>query len=141
MGVVSTETWIVGGEGYRSNQASWLGLSKREALPLARASVYRPAALDPRLLLLELHALALELLLHLAVASVELFLALLELGLLLRHLLLEHHLHLGLHLVELLLVERSLLLLLLVVFDLLEHSRILRDTHLGGRGGAGGRGQ
>ncbi len=61
--------------------------------------------------------------------SVQLFFALLELGLLLRDLLLEDHLHLGLHLGELLLVQGALLLLLDGRVDLLEDAGILGDTH------------
>lgn len=88
-----------------------------------------PAALDAVLLLLELLALAVELLLHLAVTGVELLFALLELALLLRHLLLEDHLHLELHLGEFLLVQAALLFLLDGRVDLLEDARVLGNTH------------
>ena len=71
----------------------------------------------------------LQLLLHLSVASVQLLLALLKFGLLFSDLLLEDHLHLGLHLSELLFVERTLLLLLDGRVDLLENAGILRDAH------------
>lgn len=69
----------------------------------------RSTLLDPALLVLELDALLLERLLHLAVARVQLLLALLKLGLLLVDLLLEHHLHLELHLGQLGLVQGALL--------------------------------
>lgn len=105
------------------------GLSERETLPLAFL-LDRPSALDSRLLLLKLQSLAFQLLLHLSVSGVQLFFALLQLGLLLGHLLLEDHLHLCLHLGELLLVESTLLLLLDSRVDLLENTRVLRDAHL-----------
>ncbi len=53
----------------------------------------------------------------------------LELALLFLHLLLEDHLHLGLHLGELLLVQSALLLLLDSRVDLLEDAGVLRNTH------------
>ncbi|KAI3475748.1 hypothetical protein L1887_62826 [Cichorium endivia] len=105
--------------------------SEGEAALLLGGRVDGPAALDAGLLLLELLALAVELLLHLAVAGVELLLALLQLALLLRHLLLEDHLHLELHLGQLLLVQRALLLLLDGRVDLLEDAGVLRDAHGG----------
>ena len=104
------------------------GLSQGETLPLGLL-VQRPSALDSRLLLLELESVPIELLLHLAVAGVQLFFALLELGLLLGHLLLEDHLHLGFHLGELLLVQGALLFLLDGGVDLLEDAGVLGDTH------------
>ena len=62
--------------------------------------------------------------------GVQLLFALSKLALLLRHLLLEHHLHLHLHLLELGLVQRALLLLLDSRVDLLEHAGVLLDAHL-----------
>lgn len=106
-----------------------VGLTQGETLSLALL-LQRPATLEARLLLFQLLALALELVLHLAMTSVQLLLTLLELGFLLGDLLLEHELHLGLHLGELLVVQGTLLLLLHSRVDLLEHARILRDTHL-----------
>lgn len=70
----------------------------------------RSAALDPSLLILKLGTLLLKGILHFLVARVKLLFRLLELGLLLLHLLLEDHLHLGFHLRELSLVQDSLLL-------------------------------
>ena len=70
----------------------------------------RAAALNPPLLVLEVEALLLQRLLHLAMASVELLFGLLELGLLLLHLLLEDQLHLRFHLRELSFVHDALLL-------------------------------
>jgi hypothetical protein len=65
------------------------------------------------------------------VSSIEFVFALFELAFLLGNLLLEDHLHLGLHLGELLLVESALLLLLDGRVDLLEHAGVLGNTHLG----------
>lgn len=92
-----------------------------EALSLALLQLGLSALLGTHLLILELGLLLVELLLHLAVTSVQFLLALLELLLLLLYLLLEHHLHLAFHLLELLLVQRTLLLLLGRRVDLLEH--------------------
>lgn len=103
-------------------------LSQGETLALALL-LQRASALDALLLVLELQALALELFLHLSVASIELLFRLLQLALLLRHLLLEDHLHLGLHLGELLLVQGTLLLLLDSRVDLLENTGVLRHAH------------
>lgn len=103
--------------------------SEGEATLLLGRLVDGPSALDAGLLLLELLALAVELLLHFAVTGVELLLALLELALLLGDLLLEDHLHLELHLGELLLVQRALLLLLNGRVDLFEDARVLGDAH------------
>jgi hypothetical protein len=64
-------------------------------------------------------------------ASIQLLLALLQFALLLGNLLLEDHLHLCLHLGELLLVQAALLLLLDSWVDLLEHARVLCNTHSG----------
>lgn len=72
-------------------------LSQGETLALALLLQWT-SALDALLLLLKFGALALELLLHFSVSGVELLFGLLELALLLRNLLLEDHLHLGLHL-------------------------------------------
>lgn len=110
----------------RQRYAPSPGLAEREALLL---SFQRAAALDAGLPLLEFSSLAVQLLLHFAVAGVELLLALLQLALLLGYLLLEHHLHLGLHLGKLLLVEGALLLLLDGGVDLLEDAGVLRHTH------------
>ena len=82
------------------------------------------------LFLLEFCSLALELVLHLTMTGVELLFALLELALLFVHLLLEDHLHFGLHLGQLLLVQSALLFLLHGRVDLLEHAGVLRHTHL-----------
>lgn len=103
-------------------------LTKGETLPLALL-FQRPAGFDACLLLLELCSLSVELVLHLLVTSVELLFALSQLALLLVDLLLEDHLHLHLHLLELLLVQRALLLLLDRRVDLLEHAGVLLDTH------------
>lgn len=92
-----------GGEMKSTSRQGAGSLTQREALSLALL-LQRSSALDPLLLVLELHSLAVELLLHLLVSSVELLLGLLQLALLLGNLLLEHHLHLGLHLGEFLLV-------------------------------------
>lgn len=124
MGIRRMQAWIV--EQRRSGSR---GLSEGESLPLAFLFDW-PAALDSRLLLLELQPLAFQLLFHLSVPGVQLLFALLQLGLLLGDLLLEDHLHLGLHLGELLLVEGALLLLLDSWVDLLEDTWVLRDTHL-----------
>lgn len=62
-------------------------------------------------------------------AGVQFLLALLQLALLFGNLLLEHHLHLGLHLGKLLLVQCALLLLLDGRVDLLEDAGVLSDTH------------
>ena len=105
--------------------------AEREAALLATLLLDRPAALDPVLLLFEFCPLSVELFLHLAVSGVQLFFALLELGLFLLDLLLEDHLHLELHLGQLLLVQRSFLFLLDGWVDLLEHTRILGHTHGG----------
>ena len=67
----------------------------------------RASTLQAPFLVLQIGALALECLLHLTVAGVEFLLRLLELGLLLGDLLLEHHLHLRLHLCELGFVQRA----------------------------------
>lgn len=64
-------------------------------------------------------------------SGIEFVFALFELAFLLGNLLLEDHLHLGLHLGELLLVQGALLLLLDGRVDLLEHAGVLGDTHLG----------
>lgn len=64
-------------------------------------------------------------------ASVELFFALLELGLLFCDLLLEDHLHLGLHLGELGLVQCTVLCELDGGVDFLEDGVVLDDTHRG----------
>lgn len=108
--------------------ANRIGLSEGETLPL-RFFLEGPSALNPRLLLLEFVALAIELLLHFAVTGIQLFFALLQLRLLLGHLLLEDHLHLGLHLGKLLFVEGTFFLLLDRRVDLLEDTRVLRNTH------------
>lgn len=105
-------------------------LTQRELVSLSLL-FQRAAALDPGFLLLELHALAFELLLHLAMTGIQLLFTLLQLALLLRNLLLEDHLHLSLHLRELLLVQAALLLLLDGWVDLLEHTWILSNTHSG----------
>ena len=63
-------------------------------------------------------------------SSVELLFTLLKLALLLRHLLLEDHLHLALHLGQLLFMEGALFLLLDRRVDLLEDAGILLNTHL-----------
>jgi len=67
-----------------------------------------PPTLQALLLVLQIGVLMLEHLLHFPVAHVEFLLGLLELGLLLGNLLLEHHLHLCLHLCELGLMQRAL---------------------------------
>ena len=105
-------------------------LTQRELVTLSLL-FQRTSALDSRLLLLKLHALALKLLLHLAMAGVQLLFTLLQLALLLGNLLLEDHLHLSLHLGKLLLVQAALLLLLDSWVDLLEHTWILSNTHSG----------
>lgn len=105
-------------------------LTQRELVTLSLL-FQRTSALDPRLLLLKLHALALKLLLHLAMAGVQLLFTLLQLALLLSNLLLEDHLHLSLHLGKLLFVQAALLLLFDSWVDLLEHTWILSDTHSG----------
>lgn len=105
-----------------------MGLSEGEALSLGLLLEW-PSALDSRLLLLELHPLTIELLLHLAMTGVEFFFALLQFRLLLGNLLLEDHLHLSLHLGKLLLVEGTLLLLLDGGIDLLEDAGVLRHAH------------
>ena len=81
------------------------------------------------LLVFELESLAVELLLHLLVSGVQFLFGLLQLALLFCHLLLEDHLHLGLHLGKLLLVQGTLLLLLHSRVDLLEYAGVLRHTH------------
>ena len=103
-------------------------LTEGETLPLALL-FQRPSGLDACLLLLELCSLSVELVLHLLVTSVQLLFALSQLALLLVDLLLEDHLHFHLHLLELLLVQRALLLLLDRRVDLLEHTGVLLDTH------------
>ena len=105
-------------------------LTQRELVTLSLL-FQRTSALDSRLLLLKLHALALELLLHLAMAGVQLLFTLLQLALLLSNLLLEYHLHLSFHLGKLLLVQAALLLLFDSWVDLLEHTWILSNTHSG----------
>ena len=62
-------------------------------------------------------------------AGVQLLLALLQLALLLRHLLLEDHLHLRFHLLQLLLVQRTFLFLLHRRVDLLEDAGVLSYAH------------
>ena len=102
-------------------------LTQRELVTLSLL-FQRTSALDSRLLLLKLHALAFELL-HLAMAGVQLLFTLLQLALLFGNLLLEDHLHLSLHLGKLLLVQAALLLLFDSWVDLLEHTWILSNTH------------
>src|SRR5271155_822651 len=104
-------------------------LTEGEALSLALL-LDGPTTFDACLLLFQLGSLPLQLILHLSVSCEELLLALLQLALLLLHLLLEDHLHFGLHLGELLLVECALLFLLDCGIDFLEHARVLSDTHL-----------
>ena len=105
-------------------------LTERESLSLS-LFFDRPATFEAGFLFLQLLALTLELILHLAMSSVQLVFALFQLALLLCHLLLEDHLHLRLHLGELLLVEGALLLLLDRRVDLLEHAGVLGHAHLG----------
>lgn len=116
--------------GVEPSGSGFSGLTKREALSLSflfdGSSTFQAG-----LLLLQLRTLPFQLLLHLAVSGVQFFLALLQLALLLLDLLLEYHLHLCLHLGELLLVQSSLLLLLDCRVDLLEHAWVLGDSHLG----------
>jgi hypothetical protein len=100
----------------------------REALSLALL-FDRSARLDATLLLLELVLLLVQLFPHLAMTGVQLLFALLELVFLLLDLLLEDHLHLALHLLQLLLVQRAFLLLLGCRVDLLEDRRILLHAH------------
>jgi hypothetical protein len=104
-------------------------LTEREALSLALL-FDRSALLDTRLLLLQFGSLTLKLIFHLPMTSKELFLALLQLALFLLDLLLEDHLHLGLHLRELLLVQGPLFFLLDGRVHLLKDAGILRNTHL-----------
>lgn len=118
------------GQKHRGSSHENILLAEREALSLALL-LDRPATFETGLLLVQLHPLPLQLVLHLAVPRVEFVLALFQLALLLGHLLLEDHLHLGLHLGELLLVQGALLLLLDRRVDLLEHAGVLGDTHLG----------
>jgi hypothetical protein len=66
-----------------------------------------PTALDSPLLIFQVQSLLLERVFHLPVPGIELFFGLLELGLLLGDLLLEHHLHLCFHLGQLGLVESA----------------------------------
>lgn len=110
-------------------EAKSRGLSERESLPLAFFLDWS-SAFDSGLLLLQFEPLALQLFLHLSVSCVKLFLTLLQFRLLFCHLLLEDHLHFGLHLGKLLLVERTLFLLLHCRVDLLEDAGVLGDTHL-----------
>lgn len=105
-------------------------LTQRELVSLSLL-FQRAPALDSRLLLLELHALAFELLLHFAMTGVQLLFTLLQLALLFGNLLLEDHLHLSLHLGKFLLVQAALLLLLDSRVDLLKHTWILSNTHTG----------
>ena len=103
--------------------------AERELVPLALL-FQRSSALDAGFLLLEFASLSLELFFHLPMPGVQLFLALLEFALLLGNLLLEDHLHFALHLLQLLFVQSALLLLLDSRVDLLEHARVLSNTHL-----------
>jgi len=70
----------------------------------------RPTTLEPSLLILKLSSLFLKRILHLLVTRVQLLFRLLKLGLLFLNLLLENHLHLGLHLSELSLVQDAFFL-------------------------------
>lgn len=107
-----------------------VSLTKRELVSLAL--VFNGSALlEPLLLLFQVQPLLVELVFHLAMTGKQLLFTLLELALLLGNLLLENHLHLILHLLELLLVQSALLLLLHGRVDLDEDGGILCDTHLG----------
>lgn len=116
------ERSISGGSQQRPRPSNRL-TTDGETLSLA-LFFYRATTLDPALLLLEIGTLLVQVFFHLAVTGVQLFLALLELLLLLRDLLLEHHPHLALHLLQLLFVERPLLFLLGGWVDLAEYSRV-----------------
>ena len=89
----------------------------------------RTALLDPPLLLFQIQTLLLKRVLHFLVLCIQFCFRLCQLGLLLLHLLLEHMLHVLLHLHKLGLVQGTLLLELGQGVNLSEHSIVLLVSH------------